>query len=111
MKKEYDFSKGERGKFYQRGIELNVPVYLEPDVAEVVRRRARKTDSSMEAVVNDWLRQDIGASCRIHRQSCRRAGRQSAEAAHEVLNLQVSSRRVDVQWMRQVMRAYKQIIR
>ena len=59
MKKEYDFSKGERGKFYRRGIELNIPVYLEPDVAKVVRQRARKNDSSMGAIVNDWLRKDI----------------------------------------------------
>ena len=34
MKKEYDFSKGERGKFYRPGIQLNLPVYLEPDVRE-----------------------------------------------------------------------------
>jgi len=32
MKKEYDFSKGERGKFYQPDTQLNLPVYLEPDV-------------------------------------------------------------------------------
>ena len=32
MKKEYDFSKGERGKFYRPDIQLNLPVYLEPDV-------------------------------------------------------------------------------
>ena len=32
MKKEYDFSKGERGKFYKPDIQLNLPVYLEPDV-------------------------------------------------------------------------------
>ena len=59
MKKEYDFSKGERGKFYRPGAELNVPVYLEPDVAKVVRERAKKTDASVGAVVNDWLRKDI----------------------------------------------------
>ncbi len=59
MKKEYDFSKGERGKFYQPGAELNIPVYLEPDVAKVVRQRARKTDASVGAVVNEWLRRDI----------------------------------------------------
>ncbi len=59
MKKEYDFSKGERGKFYQPGAELNIPVYLEPDVANVVRQRARKTDASVGAVVNEWLRRDI----------------------------------------------------
>jgi hypothetical protein len=32
MKKEYDFSKGERGKFCRGDVQLNLPVYLEPDV-------------------------------------------------------------------------------
>ena len=59
MKKQYDFSKGVRGKFYRPGVELSIPVYLEPDVAEVVRQRARKRDASIEAVVNEWLRKDI----------------------------------------------------
>jgi hypothetical protein len=59
MKKEYDFSKGERGKFYRPDVELNIPVYLEPDVAKVVRERAKKTDASVGTVVNDWLRKDI----------------------------------------------------
>ena len=59
MKKEYDFSKGQRGKFYRPGVELNIPVYLEPDVAKVVRQRARKTDASIGTVVNEWLRKDI----------------------------------------------------
>ena len=34
MKKEYDFSKGKRGKFYRPGAKLNLPVYLEPDLRE-----------------------------------------------------------------------------
>ena len=47
MKKEYDFSKGERGKFYRPGAQLNLPVYLEPDLrdyfpdAESVNRALR----------------------------------------------------------------------
>ena len=64
MKKQYDFSKGERGKFYRRGIELNIPVYLEPDVAKVVRQRARKSDSSVGAIVNEWLRKAIRSGSR-----------------------------------------------
>jgi len=40
MKKEYDFSKGERGKFFRPDAELNIPVYLEPDVARVFRSSA-----------------------------------------------------------------------
>ena len=47
MKKEYDFSKGERGKFYRSDAKLNLPVYLEPDLrdyfpdAESVNRTLR----------------------------------------------------------------------
>ena len=65
--KEYDFSKGERGKFYRPGVELNIPVYLEPDVAKVVRERAKKGDVSIAAVVNDWLRKDIRSRSQTHK--------------------------------------------
>jgi hypothetical protein len=47
MKKGYDVSKGERGKFYRSVAKLNLPVYLEPDlldyfpVAESVNRSLR----------------------------------------------------------------------
>ncbi len=59
MKKEYDFSKGERGKFYRPGVELNIPVYLDPDIAKVIRQRARKTHANLGDLVNEWLREDI----------------------------------------------------
>jgi len=38
MKKEYDFSKGERGKFYDPDAELCLPIYLEPDIADFIRK-------------------------------------------------------------------------
>lgn len=59
MRKEYDFSKGVRGKFYRPDIELNLPIYLEPDIAKFVRELAKSKDIAIEAIVNDWLRQDI----------------------------------------------------
>ena len=34
MKNEYDFSKGERGKFYRSSVKLIHPVYLEPDLRD-----------------------------------------------------------------------------
>ena len=64
MKKEYDFSKGERGKFYRPATELNIPVYLEPDVAKVVQERAKKRRVDIGAVVNAWLRKDIRTSAK-----------------------------------------------
>ena len=42
MRKEYDFSKGERGKFYRPNLRLNLPIYLEEDIADFVQKYARK---------------------------------------------------------------------
>lgn len=58
MKKEYDFSKGERGKFYQPNIKLNLPVYLESDVAKFVQEYAKKKNIDRQTVVNELLRKD-----------------------------------------------------
>jgi hypothetical protein len=64
MKREYDFSKGERGKFYRPGAELKVPVYLEPDVAKAIRKRAEKKGTGIGVTVNEWLRRNIRAASR-----------------------------------------------
>jgi hypothetical protein len=61
MKKEYDFSKGERGKFFRPGAELNIPVYLDPQVAKAVGEQARKRNTSIGSLVNEWLYRDIRA--------------------------------------------------
>ena len=58
MKKEYDFSKGERGKFYNPNLELNLPVYLESDVAQFVQKYAKKKNVDRQTVVNELLRKD-----------------------------------------------------
>ncbi|MFQ5651318.1 MAG: hypothetical protein ACE5IY_15385 [bacterium] len=55
MKKEYDFSKGERGKFYHPGTEINLPVYLEPEIAEFIQKYAREKNVGTETSVNEWL--------------------------------------------------------
>lgn len=33
MREEYDFSNGERGKFYHPDLKLNIPIYLEEEVS------------------------------------------------------------------------------
>lgn len=59
MKAEYDFSKGERGKFYRPEATLNLPVYLEPDVDTFMRQVSQKTGKDVEKLVNEWLRSNI----------------------------------------------------
>lgn len=56
MKREYDFSKGIRGKFYRQGVRLLLPVYLDEDVAELVVRYAEQSQQDVQVVVNDILR-------------------------------------------------------
>ena len=59
MKKEYDFSKGERGKFYRPDAKLSIPVYLDEDVRHFVEEIAEKKHSDVSAVVNDLLKSSM----------------------------------------------------
>jgi hypothetical protein len=59
MKKEYDFSKGVRGKFYRPKARLHLPVYLDPDVRRFVGQIARSQRSDVSRVVNQLLKSDM----------------------------------------------------
>ena len=59
MEPEYDFSKGERGKFYDPNAVLHIPVYLDADVDEYIRELAKKTGRDVEQLINEWLRNSI----------------------------------------------------
>ena len=57
MKREYDFLKVSAESF---SVPIpNIPVYLEPRVAQAVREHARKRNTNMGTIVNEWLRKDI----------------------------------------------------
>lgn len=58
MKKEYDFGKGERGKFFNGEGEFNLPIYLEPEIAEFIKKLAEKNNAEPSSVVNQLLRKD-----------------------------------------------------
>ena len=58
MKKEYDFSKGIRGKFYNADAEFNLPIYLEPEIAEVVRKPTAEKNLDQSQIVNMLLKKD-----------------------------------------------------
>ncbi len=59
MKKEYDFSKGVRGKFYRPNASFNVPVYLDGKVQAFVERIAERKRTDVSAVVNRLLRSEM----------------------------------------------------
>jgi len=59
MRKEYDFSKGTRGKFYKAKARMNLPVYLDSEVRQFVEQIARKRRSDVSHVVNQLLKSDM----------------------------------------------------
>ena len=59
MRKEHDFSKGTRGKFYRAKARLNLAVYLDPDVQRFVEQIARSRRSDVTRVVNQLLKSDM----------------------------------------------------
>ena len=59
MRKEYDFSKGVRGKFYRPDIKLNIPIYLDDEVSAFIDKIANKKGNDRSTVVNELLRKDM----------------------------------------------------
>ena len=59
MKAEYDFSGGERGKFYRQKAQLHLPVYLEEEVLSYLQERAQAKGVDISQLVNELLKQDI----------------------------------------------------
>ena len=59
MKAEYDFSKAERGKFYQPKAVFNLPIYLEKNVEEFMRKLADEKGKDVEELVNEWIRSSM----------------------------------------------------
>lgn len=59
MKREYDFSKAERGKLYRPGAKLNLPIYLDEDVLGYLSERAQAKGVEIGDLVNDILKRDI----------------------------------------------------
>ena len=59
MCEEYDFSKGKRGKFYNAGAQVNLPVYLEAEVLDYFTAKAKNKGIELDQMVNDLLKKDI----------------------------------------------------
>jgi len=59
MEKEYDFSKGERGKFFHKHAKISLPVYLDDEVQSYLQVCAKSKGVEVAQLVNEMLRQDI----------------------------------------------------
>jgi cytidylate kinase len=59
MKREYDFSKGVRGKFYRKGAELRLPIYLDAKLQKQIERLAEKNGKDVNELVNQLVQREV----------------------------------------------------
>ena len=59
MKKEYDFTNAEQGKFYRPIEELELPIYLDKDVRTFFMDKMKTKGFSLNKLINSILKQDI----------------------------------------------------
>jgi hypothetical protein len=65
MKKEYDFSNAEQGKFYTPVEEIELPIYLDKDILEFLTQKCQLTQINLQTLVNDLIRKDIEIARRV----------------------------------------------
>jgi len=58
MKDEYDFSKGEKGKFYNKDASFHLPIYLDSELESFISKIAKEQKSTITQVVNNLLFKD-----------------------------------------------------
>ena len=56
---EIDFSGGERGKFYRKDAQLQLPIHLEASIQKTLAELANAKGIDLSALVNDLLKKDI----------------------------------------------------
>ena len=59
MKREYDFSKGVRGKFYRKGAGLRLPIYLDAKLQKQIERLAEKNGKNVNELVNQLVQREV----------------------------------------------------
>jgi hypothetical protein len=59
MKPEYDFTKGERGKFFRPDAGIRLPIYLDTEVQNYLEQRAAQKGIPLGEMVNGLLKQEI----------------------------------------------------
>ncbi len=59
MKSHYDFTQGIVGKRYHPRADNRLPVYLEADLAALLRQQAQKIGKDPSQLLNELLRQNL----------------------------------------------------
>lgn len=81
MKKEYDFSKGRRGAVVSQTGKTRITIYIDDDVLDEFRKRAERSGSGYQTIMNQALRVYLEkSSAAIDEKTLRRVLREELQA-------------------------------
>jgi len=80
MKKEYDFSKGVRGKFY-RPVKVQKTLRLDADILEHFQALADKHHTGYQTLINSALREAIKPSEKVDLKTLRKELQMAIQSA------------------------------
>jgi len=59
MKKEYDFTKGERRKFYNPDAKYHLPIYLDQEIQDFFLELAKKKKVNLNTLINKTIKSNL----------------------------------------------------
>lgn len=59
MKRKFDSSKAVKGKFFRKGAELNLPIYVDSSMRKRLERIAKRKGKPVAELVNQLLKKDV----------------------------------------------------
>ena len=69
MKREYDFSNAQRGKFFKQNVTLRLPIYLDSKLQKDVETLANQTGQDVGVLVNRIVKKDLRERCPLRKTS------------------------------------------
>ena len=61
MRDDYDFSKGERGKFYKPDVRIRTPIYLDDEVRYFLEKEAKEKGIDLSEAANQIIRKGMNS--------------------------------------------------
>jgi hypothetical protein len=59
MKREYDFSKAVKGKFFRPGLKLRLPIYVDIELQEQLQRLATQRGLGVDEIASQLLKKEV----------------------------------------------------
>jgi cytidylate kinase len=59
MRRNYDFSRGVRGKFYRENAKLRLPIYLDAKLQKQLEELAQKNGKDVSELVHQLLKREV----------------------------------------------------